>query len=339
MNDVVSIREIQAILFSAMSHGIEVGPLLAAGGLDFPDLADPDRRVSYDSHLLVFAEALRRSGDPHFGLHLGEMVAQLPMPSVLRQALLASSTVGDGLKRLIRFGRLIHAEARFSLDQDGDAARLVHHPDRGPVDVTRHFPERLFAGVLCVTRQLAGSTFGLREVAFAFKAPASIDELSRVFQAPMRFGQPVSTLTFDRAHLDLPFSGADPDLLCVLDAHMATVVSPEVAADTAEALGPIKQHIADALADGVPALSVIAVAMRTSSRSLQRRIADAGTNYRVLVAEVQRDLAKKHLAAGELALCEVAFAVGFSELSPFHRAFKRWTAQTPLEFRRRPRTH
>jgi AraC-like DNA-binding protein len=50
---------------------------------------------------------------------------------------------------------------------------------------------------------------------------------------------------------------------------------------------------------------------------------------------MRKDLALRYLRAPEMAVCEVAYLLGFSESSAFHRAFKRWTGTTPNEFRRR----
>jgi len=45
------------------------------------------------------------------------------------------------------------------------------------------------------------------------------------------------------------------------------------------------------------------------------------------------------LTDASLAVAEIAYLLGFSEPSAFHRAFKRWAGVTPLEFRQAQRAH
>ena len=49
---------------------------------------------------------------------------------------------------------------------------------------------------------------------------------------------------------------------------------------------------------------------------------------------VRRELAERYLAEPTLDLTDLAFLLGYSEQSAFQRAFKRWTGQTPGEYRR-----
>ena len=73
-----------------------------------------------------------------------------------------------------------------------------------------------------------------------------------------------------------------------------------------------------------------------SRRSLQRRLGDEGTSYLELVDEVRQELARRWVAEGARPLGEVAFLLGYSELSAFLRAFKRWTGVPAGEFRLAP---
>jgi AraC-like DNA-binding protein len=75
-----------------------------------------------------------------------------------------------------------------------------------------------------------------------------------------------------------------------------------------------------------------------SPRTLQRRLAGERTSYQALVREVREDLARAYLAESRLAISEIAFVLSFSDVSTFHRAFRRWTRQTPLAYRRRAGT-
>jgi AraC-like DNA-binding protein len=75
-----------------------------------------------------------------------------------------------------------------------------------------------------------------------------------------------------------------------------------------------------------------------SKRTLQRRLAGAGTSLAALSQEVRRFLALEYLADRSLSITEVSFLLGFSSLSAFDRAFKTWTGRTPAEYRRSARS-
>ena len=84
-----------------------------------------------------------------------------------------------------------------------------------------------------------------------------------------------------------------------------------------------------------PAVSRAEVARRLhmSERSLQRHLRDEGVRFEALVEGLRRDLAMSYLSDRKMAIAEVAYLLGYSEPSAFHRAFKRWTGTTPGELR------
>ena len=71
------------------------------------------------------------------------------------------------------------------------------------------------------------------------------------------------------------------------------------------------------------------------ARTLQRKLQEHGTSHQELLDQLRKDLAMRYLREKEMAICEVAYLLGFSESSAFHRAFKRWTGITPSKFRLR----
>jgi AraC-like DNA-binding protein len=70
-----------------------------------------------------------------------------------------------------------------------------------------------------------------------------------------------------------------------------------------------------------------------SGRSLQRRLNAEGSSFRAELDRVRSELAVRLLNEGEADAHELAFLLGFSEPSAFHRAFKRWTGTTPAAYR------
>jgi AraC-like DNA-binding protein len=96
----------------------------------------------------------------------------------------------------------------------------------------------------------------------------------------------------------------------------------------------VRSTVAEALCDGSPTIRKIARRMGTSVRTLQRRLELQGVVFKELVAEIRCELAHRYLADAQADLTEVAFLLGYSELSAFDRAFRRWTGSTPLVVRR-----
>jgi AraC-like DNA-binding protein len=75
--------------------------------------------------------------------------------------------------------------------------------------------------------------------------------------------------------------------------------------------------------------------MKLSVRTLNRALAAEGTSYRAVLKQMRGEMASRHLANPRMPLGEIAFLLGFSDVTAFHRAFRRWTGQTPAQWRER----
>ena len=95
----------------------------------------------------------------------------------------------------------------------------------------------------------------------------------------------------------------------------------------------VHEAIRGSLRDGAPKMETLAKQLHVSARTLQRRLAEHQTTFQDAVDAVRRELAQQYLRDPHLGVSEVAFLLGYSELSTFDRAFKRWTGKTPREFR------
>jgi AraC-like DNA-binding protein len=78
----------------------------------------------------------------------------------------------------------------------------------------------------------------------------------------------------------------------------------------------------------------VAKELGMSSRSLTRRLSELDTSFGRIVQELRRKLALKYLGEGELAVTEVAFLLGYSEVSTFNHSFRRWTGKSPTQYKR-----
>lgn len=326
----VSVKLFQAILAGAAAQGVQPAALLPAAGLTSADVGDPDGRLAQDSNVRLWNEAGRLTGDPCFGLHLAEH-ADVGAFGGLGFAVRSSSTLGDGYRRAARYLRLMHTGVRLHIEEDADTVRLwIEPPGAAPPP---HHAIEFFVAVLARMGQIGlGTTFAPREAFFTHPAPAVQTEHLRLLGPRVRFGQPRSGLLLDRAQWSLPQVQAEPLLCEVLDRHLQDLTDRLPEAE--HFLERVRRCLASELQHGEPALERVAERLHMSPRTLQRRLQQEGHTLNEVLCSLRADLAVRYLSEQRESISEIAFLLGFSEVSTFHRAFKRWTGVTPAAYRR-----
>ena len=95
----------------------------------------------------------------------------------------------------------------------------------------------------------------------------------------------------------------------------------------------LRNQVRVKLPEGYPSLDTIAEELGQSVSAVQRTLAFEGLSYKDLVENTRRDLALLYLKQVHMPLSEIAFLLGYSELSAFSRAFRRWHGVSPRDYR------
>lgn len=307
------------------------GLALSAAGLSEAELADPDRLLELDAVLKLSRAAARLAGDDCLGLHLGE-AWDLGGLGVLSYAVLNAPTVGTGLRNLDRYGRSHIQGGRIALGAGSGEARLVYELEASDRELARQHVESAAVVGLRIAQRLGGADWRPRRVVFGHRRPRDVSEHTRIFGVPPRFdGEQHVLMAFDASRLERPVAGADRRLLPIVEQHLDKLLSTRAKAALVQ---DVRGALAQMLCDGSPSIRTVAKRLGMSVRTLQRRLDDHGVVFRDLVQEVRRELAERYLAERSANLTEVAFLLGYSELSSFDRAFRRWTGSTPVAARK-----
>jgi AraC-like DNA-binding protein len=327
-----TVKLFHAIVAGAAGGGVDPHDLLAAAGIDPADLADPDGRLPLVLVERLWHEAVRLTGDDCFGLHLAE---RLPIEAfgALGFALRSSATLGDAYARMVRYFRLVVHGPVVDLVLDGDVVRLRHEPAPGAVPPSRHAVECLMANLLACARRGLDAAFSPRSVSFRHAAPPRTEEHHRLLGPRVRFEQPRDELVLDRAALGSPQAWAEPALGAILEQQLSTQLAA-LAAVPQGFLDRVRAALAAELPHGEPALAALAERLRMSPRSLQRRLQQEESSLSSILDRLRADLAVRRLGESHDSITEVAFLLGYSDVSTFHRAFKRWTGLSPAAYRK-----
>jgi AraC-like DNA-binding protein len=169
-------------------------------------------------------------------------------------------------------------------------------------------------------------------VGFHYQRPADPAPYEALFApAPVFFGADVSYQIYDNDALDQPVIGANRDVFRVFEDKVQTLVDHLEAGDSWGFR--TRQRILAALKGEAPSIEVVAAELAVSVRTLQQRLAEEGTRFSQVLTDARRDLAEEFLRSGEVGNDEIAYLLGYSEVSVFSRSFKKWTGQNPSAYR------
>jgi AraC-like DNA-binding protein len=317
----------QTALDTALAAGVTGAALGFAGGL--PGTLTVGRYID------LLEQAASLTGDPAFGLHVGERMRPSTF-ATYSHVILSSPTFCDAVIQTRRFEGLAHDLGRTELLVEGDVASYRWHSpwlERRP---SRHLPESVMSGIVSFANWLACAPILLFGVSFPHAPDPALDraEYLRIFGTEVCFNAPVTEARFPAAVLDIAIPNADRTLLPVVERHAAQLLAIRVEALKAdEIIHQVRRCIADQLAFDKVSISDVAQTLNMSVRSLQRRLGDAHSRFGDLLDATRSDLAQAYLINPAFSLTEIAFLLGYHQQSSFSHAFRQWHHCSPQQWR------
>lgn len=333
---------LNAYLKRARAYGLDASMQLSALRVDPAALENPDARVPLATFDAIAVWAMQGSRDPQFGLRVIEEMS-LQSDDWAMYLLTRSPNLGRALEALVRFSRLSGDGVELRLDTTGPTATLTIEV----VDAARR-PERAVRCTLqawCsllarIGRGLIKPSSPPSAVELPFDDRDASAEYERVFGVAPTFGAAVARMSWPSEALARSAVQGDAALHHLLERHAQVIVQglPEVG----DLLGQVRGAIVDLVSDGEVTLERVAKRMRTSPRTLQRRLQRDSSQFRDVVEDVRKALAVQYLREASLSVDQTAYLLGFSTSSAFGRAFRRWHGCSPGQHRagrsRRPGT-
>ncbi len=326
----------RAVLDFVVAAGGPARSLRDEAGITPADLANPRRLLDLDRISILLNATARELGDDALGLHLGASL-ELGTLGPFSYTVLNAPTVEVGLANLARYwAALVQGLGTPSLEVRGETATLeIPRIGSADPDALRHLSEAALAIFVRMMRRLRGPDWQPRDVSFQHEAPADTSEHAALICPRLSFGCAVASIRFDADDLRAEVPGADRYLLPIAERQLQDALGPTAGSDPW--LREVEIQVASRICDGHPAIRSVAPQLGLSVRTLQRRLEERSILYRDLVAGVRSQLARRYLEETSNDLEEIAFLLGYSELSAFDHAFRRWTGQTPRGFRQKVR--
>ena len=323
-HDAVWVRQLVAEL---ARKGYPARRLLGQAGIEELNLATDGARIGITEHCDFFELAAEATRNPCLGLEFGE-TRDTRDAGLIGYVGLSSPSLLDALRNLARYRKVFSDAIEIDVDALETHGRLQWWYHGLPRGSGCQIVEFYAVNLVRALREMADEWFALLSVSFVHPRSEGAAALEAFFGCPVRFGAEENAIVLRRDDLARQMRSADDRLLTILRRYCEEVLSRH-AEQAPPVVERVERIIADGLSHGNVTLSRVASKLGMSTRSLTRRLAEHETSFKVLVENLRRDLALRYLEGTTLGLTEIAFLLGYSEVSSFTHAFKRWTGKTP----------
>ena len=313
-----------------LDRGVDPEPIFNECGIQSVKSEEFDSPLPVRQVALLFELAARSTDNPCMGMNMGQQY-HYEGSSLLILAMLAAPSVEEGLKCLSRYDSYVDTAIETCFDFDHPTAqfgaRLIA-PEGVPGDQINEYLMAFVAQAMLVATR---KRIPVSEVWLCHENRQNAAALEAYFGAPIRFGRDYNMLLFDSAYLQERFFSSNALLYEILINAMKTYF-----ASVSQQSGFLDVVCREILRSGVeetPSAESIASRLAISPRTLRRRLADHGYSFQDAKNLARQNRAKYYLSHTSMPLSEIAYELGYSELSAFSRAFRGWVGETPQNYR------
>ena len=333
-----SIAALKQYLRYAEAKKLETRFLLQKLGLVQNIQQSDEGRITGEQFQAFLEGLIEIANDPSLGLS-SALYVQTHSYSLLGTIAESSKTIGDAIERIPLFERLVGDMGTTQIERSSDAISLTWQCNYTSPEVVPHMIDNVLASWTLYARWLTNSRTRARKVYLQRNAPNAdvLAQYQRVFECPVLFGQTRNSIELNNKHLELPLRskhnsknlGMDGQ---ALEGKARTELSRlhlEGESFSEQVLRSIRAH----LQLGIASKELIAQEFSMSERNLQRHLARDSISYRALVDAAREERAMNFLTQTQLSTTEIAHNLGYQDERCFFRSFKRWTKQTPIQYR------
>jgi AraC-like DNA-binding protein len=311
-------------------QGKDVARILTRAGLIAETVDDPAARLEARAQIKLLELAAEELDDELFGFHLARHF-DLREIGLVYYVIASSQHLADALRNAERYSLIVNEGVRLHCSLgEGAAITLDYVGVERRLD--RHHIEFWLVTLVRICREVTSSRLAPRRLKVRHLRPDPPADFKSFFGTEVEFGSDIDEIVLSAPVASLPTARHDAHLNRLLRqyAEEALTLRPTRPAST---VSEVEKLLPELLPHGRADLSEAAHRLGISSRTLSRKLHEEGATFSEILDELRKALAKRYLGERELQVSEIAWLLGYCEVSSFTHAFKRWTGITPRQFR------
>lgn len=328
----ISVLYIAVMARAIEAEGANPAEVLERFGIDDKMLGAPQARISIPRFMRMGQAAIALTGNPAFGLTMGQL--SRPVDAGLAGlAAQSASTAGEALRTLIDYALLTSRNSR-GVSWTDSHGRDAHFYSIKPYNVFNFFVvDSVLAAWTQFLRAITGLDRVIERVTIEYPSQGQDEVFEQWFGCPVIFGARSNSLRLAAGVMETPSRHAQPAMYEQLRQQCQRELSRIRAGwSTGDR---VKDLLPSLLQGDTPTLATMAERLGLAPWTLQRQLAEEKTGFRELLDETRRELAVEYIRETRTSLSEIAWLLGFANPAAFHKAWRRWFDTSPGEDRKR----
>lgn len=318
------------VLLEALNvNGYEGTAIAKQAGLEPDQFNDPNALFPISQTSAFWEAAIEATGDEALGLWVIDFAKPTSFHA-LGLANLASQNLLEALTRIARYAEVVSDVYEVIIEENGEFVHCRIGPRSSAFRASDAAMDAIFARIAKMANSIIDGEEPPLLLSLMRQRPANLTAYSEFFQCPILFNQPDNCITYSRELALRPSAMANRALAEQQDKIIEGFIE-SLRGDAVTA--KMRKLVIRALPSGTPALCDVAREMGMSSRSLQRSLSERGHSYSGFLTDLRYGMAKHYLAKTELPVTEIAFLLGFANVSSLSRNFRTWAGQSPQQYR------
>jgi AraC-like DNA-binding protein len=326
----VNSTALKALFQAAESLGADIDALFIDAGLEPRELDDADRRYPVSDLFALYELVQEKTVCPDIGLYIGR-IDYINRLNLQLYACSACTTFREYLNVMPSVLRIVGDIGEVKVQREGDFIRLDWQPLAPESANQRFLSDSSLAVAAAIVNSVCVRPIPVRAAHFSYCQPADLSLLKQHFGEHILFNQASSCLYLDRASLDYALIRLDANWVQALAQPIRYLFEDNN--NSNDFVVALRKTLLRLLPSGHMNIDTAAEALNISRRTLQRRLAEQGTQFLQVLQELRAELALQYLNDERLSITDIAFLLGYGDHSSFSSAFRIWHGKSPRDFR------
>jgi len=312
-----------------MKTNISIAEMLNEINISIEELHQKESMKSYKLSA-VFRYCMTTTKNPNLALEIGESIPYQSL-GILGYLLLNARDLKQMIEKFNSYQKLVSKHLKFNFYEDESFYKFtIYINENKHIPIPSYHAQVHLSGILSILTKVLGQKVFPAYTYFAHDRENDLEILQGIFGKNISFGKDENSIFFKKDALNIPINNSNPAMLHYFESQANSILS---LIEDSSWFSKTEKEILKNIGDYKITIDFIASNLHISVRALQKHLKEESKSFSEALANVRQKLAKHYIVHTKLDDMTIAFLLGYSDVSSFYRAYKKYNKSTPKDLR------